>query len=203
MLKDLLLAAALALPKPYYAPDSKAAGALETDAAYEARVEVIAEGVANATLWEREGWDGKPRYFTAFKFPWGRQVLAAMVLTHWYEESRFALEVHAGAEHPVWTQDVGKARCLGQHHRNWMSVDAWRELAGTDTAATERCATATARMLAHAARMCGQRDNDMNPDGLLAVFSAMGGGGCEPTAPGRRKVARFAKVWRAMQQARR
>lgn len=184
---------ALSQPHAWYAPGTDSPGARESVAEYEARIGLAIQALTRATTYRRK--DGRLGVAPP-TWRWGRKVLETAVLAHWYEESRFAYEVHAGIDHPVWTQDVGRARCLGQLHAGPVPPQDWLKLAGLDEAATERCALWTARTLTRMALYCG-RDKPVT-NVLLGMFSAMGGAGCAPTVAGRAKLARFAKMWRAI-----
>lgn len=198
-LEEKLRAAALAQPRAWYAADVESPGAHETQAAYEARITLAVHALSKATIHERK--DGTyavvpPNWW------WHRKTLVVAVLAHWYEESRLAYEIHAGIDHPVWTQDLGRARCLGQLHVGLVPANEWAALAGLDEEATERCALWTARALTRMALYCGKgrRGADKIDDVLLPMFSAMGGNGCSPTVSGRAKLARFGKMWREVQR---
>lgn len=191
--------AAMAQPRPWYSPGSTALGALETRDEYEARISLVVYALTRATILERK--DGTFAVMPP-EWWWGRKALVVSVLAHWYEESKFALEVHAGFEHPVWTQDRGRARCFGQLHVGIVPMRDWEGLAGLDEVSTERCAMWTARALTRMALHCGRgrRGADKFEDILLPMFSAMGGGGCAPTVSGRAKTERFAKMWREIER---
>lgn len=164
-IKAALLTAALNLPMPYYKGQPP-----ETRAQYEQRLEVIAEGIAVETA-------GTP--------VWGHRRMAATVFMVWWHESRFAVEVHAGTRHPAWTQDDGRARCMGQLHVSGIVPPRdWARLAGTDLAATRRCAAATMRVLAAQARRCSGAP-------LAGVLGAYGRGhGCGATESSTRRARR-------------
>ena len=198
-LEERLLAAALAQPRAWYAPGVLTPGALETQSAYEERIKLAVSALSRATM--RARGDGTYAVVPPDWF-WHRKTLVVAVLAHWYEESRLAYEVHAGLDHPVWTQDVGRARCLGQLHVGLVPAQEWAALAGLDEQATQRCAAWTARALTRMALYCGKgrRGADKLDDILLPMFSAMGGGGCSPTVAGRAKLVRFAKMWREVER---
>lgn len=196
-LEQQLYYAAMQQPRAWYEPGSEADGARETQAEYEHRIGLMVKALAEVTVRVRE--DGTARTMPAL-WKWGRKAIAAAVLTHWYEESRFALEVHAGTKHPVWTQDVGRATCLGQLHVGLVSANDWAKLAGTDFGATKLCARWSARALTRMALYCGGKRTKFQ-DIALPMFSGLGGGGCAVTLSARNKVARFAKIWKAMEQA--
>lgn len=196
-LEERLFEAAKSQPRAWYAPGSTAIGAHETQEEYEARLALATGALARATVHERE--DGTHAVVPPTWW-YGRKALVVSVLSHWYEESRLAYEIHAGLEHPVWHQDKGRARCMGQLHVGLVPQQDWEGLAGLDEEATERCALWTARALTRMALYCGRgrRGADRLQDVLVPMFSAMGGGGCAPTVAGRAKAARFAKLWHEM-----
>lgn len=198
-LEDRLHDAALAQPRPWYAPHADTPGARETLEEYEARVGTAMRALTRVTVRERE--DGTHAVVPPTWW-YGRKAIVAAVLAHWYEESRLAYEIHAGIDHPVWDQDKGRARCMGQLHVGLVPLYDWEALAGLDDEATERCALWTARALTRMALYCGKgrRGVDKLNDVLLGMFSAMGGNGCAPTVSGRAKVARFGKIWREMER---
>jgi len=192
-LEQRLFTVASAQPRPWYPVGITSPGALETREQYEARVELATRVLARATLrrLDNGAYEVVPR-----EWRWGRTALVVAVLAHWYEESRFAYEVHAGIKHPLFDQDSGGARCFGQLHSGPVPATEWAQLAGLDEAATERCVVWTARVLTRMARHCSKsRAAD-----LLPMFSAMGGRGCAPTAAGRAKSARFAKMRREIER---
>jgi hypothetical protein len=198
-LEEQLLGAALAQPRAWYAPGSDALGARETQEEYETRIDLAVRALARATVKERK--DGTHAVIPP-NWWHHRSTLVAAVLAHWYEESRLAYEIHAGMDHPVWTQDLGRARCMGQLHSGLVPDQDWLTLAGLDEKATERCALWTARAITRMALYCGQgkRGSDKLDDLLVPMFSAMGGRGCAPTVAGRAKALRFSKIWREMQR---
>lgn len=165
-LTKLLLAAALSLPAPWTKTP------VETRAEYEARVGTIAHAIA------LEAPD---------------KLTAATVLAIWYGESRFDLRVHAGEKHPVWTQDMGRARCLGQLHVSGLVPRTeWERLVGTTLDATRRCARATVRVLLAQRRLCRARGTP----GLAETLAAYGSG--RHCRPGPRSIKRAATVRRLL-----
>lgn len=179
MLAELLLKAALAQPAPWYPPTVEAP---ESPPEYRARLGVLTRAVALETAAPPRGWN--------------RTELAFAVLGNWYQESRFAFEVHAGGEHPVWDQDVGRARCLGQiHESRRFPGPVWRGLAGTTLEATRRCARATIELMAGIERACGYA----GPQRVALVLTTYGTGVCaeEVSAAARAKVARIRRMRRA------
>jgi len=116
----------------------------ETEPEYLTRAGTIAEALAEAA---RPYADG--RGWTATEL-----TLAVLVLMN--EETKFDARIHAGTGHPIWNEDHGKAKCLGQGHASKLLPPAeWAKLAGTDMDATLRCAIATTRIWVAQARQCG------------------------------------------------
>lgn len=173
-LKASLIAAAISLPPPWYAPGKE----VETEGEYRARVAVIAEAIAleaqSATRWS-----------------WGPRSLAFAVLTKFYEESRFALEVHDGTKRG----DEGRAICLGQHHRNGRSEEEWESLVGTDLDSTRRCVSATVKTLIAAQHYCDVASKGPTDENMGRVFALYGTGSrCSPTRNTRGRVARWRRL---------
>ncbi len=191
-LAKLLLLAAQALAPPWYAGDTNP----ETPEAYQKRLVVITESVSKGTEFHVK--PGKLLPVSPYGWRGGRKLLAAAELANMYEESKFALEVHAGTDHPVWTQDRGMARCLSQLWATGLvQTHEWELLAGTSPEATLRCSQATVRVLASLQRYCVPHGSKPDTrEALVATFSALSGKGCAPTKAGRRKYATFAKIWR-------
>lgn len=104
-------------------------------------------------------------------------------------ESQFDRLVHAGLVHPVWTQDKGRAKCLGQIHKTGL-VPNWHELAGVDYEATERCVKAIIKIERSVAGMCIHTSLLTQSD-AERVFAAYAGRGCTPT----RQSVHRAKEW--------
>lgn len=80
------------------------------------------------------------------------------------ESGGFDKRVHAGEEHPIYTQDKGLARCMSQIHETkdekgnpWGPVPrgTWEKLAGLDVDSTELCARVTAQLIVSYAGQCG------------------------------------------------
>jgi len=124
-----LLALALSMTPAWYPPGKNP----ETPLEYQKRVDTIAAAIAAEVENDRQ--------------------LAAAVLVKWHAESGgFNLAVHSGAR----LGDDGRAICLGQVHVSRALPKAdWLQLAGTDLAATRRCAAVSARLLGNARRHCG------------------------------------------------
>jgi hypothetical protein len=184
VLKAAALAVALSHPRPWYPSTYEQR---ESPARYERRVGVLVEAAVRV--------GGNP----PTNWRWSRNALIAGILAHWRDESKFAYEVHGGWRHPVWHQDHGRARCLGQHQASGVMPRArWRKLAGVDLAASMRCARATAEALARMRPSCAP--HGMTNDGIIALFSAMWGRGCEHTSAGQRKAHLFGRYFRALQK---
>jgi hypothetical protein len=159
-----LVAAALAIPH------SLAPG--ETKEDRDPRVVRIAESAweAAAPFADGRGWT---RFETA---------LATIVLQG-NESGGFDLRIHAGEVHPIWTQDHGLARCLGQHHVSLLvPAEDWARLAGVDEDATLRCARATTKVLLAHAKLCGvYLGRHATREAIAQTFAAYGSGGhCKP-----------------------
>jgi hypothetical protein len=129
-----LLAAALALPTPWYPPGHEP----ETAAARSARIEVIVDA-AVAEAKSVAGWPGTQE-----------QLAAALLSVTWFESRRWALEVHDGARRG----DKGASVCLAQI---WTHD---RSLEGTSLEATRRCFRRAAEILSLHASRCGVRTVD-------------------------------------------
>lgn len=173
-LKASLLAAALSLPPPWYAPGKQ----VEAEPEYRRRLETIVSAIAA----ESEGVNG---------WTWGRKSLAIAVLSKFYEESRFALEVHRGSRRG----DRGRAICLGQHHRNGRTESQWEALAGTDEASTRRCARATVQALVAAHRYCDLDGRPLTDQNMARVFALYGTGArCEPSERARKRAKRWRRL---------
>lgn len=175
-LKELLLAAATSFAPPWYPPGKNPESAEQ----YRARLDTIAEAIAI----ESEA---------ATNWGLGRRALAAAALTIWYGETRFSYEVHALGK-SRWTQDWGKARCLGQIHvSRLVPREEWDKLVGSDLHATRLCARATMRVLAAQAAYC--RVTSAGESGLARVFAAYGSGrGCAVTPQAKRRAARWSRL---------
>jgi hypothetical protein len=133
--------------------------------------------------------------------------LAAMVYTIWSHEAKFEYHVHAGERTHIGTQDMGKARCLGQI-QTWkgntlLTPQQWRDLAGLDRAATRRCADATARYLWEHAKRClrrgkpnaGRWGDPLSNVEVALLFAAYGAGHCAPV--GKSTRSRMSTYYRA------
>lgn len=114
---------------------------------------------------------------------WTSTEIAAAALVLWNEETRFDQRVHAGEKHPQWTQDSGRAKCLGQLHTSALvPPDEWAKLAGTGEEATLVCARATMRVLIAQGRQCGTYIGvRASRDRVSKTYAAYGSGGsCKP-----------------------
>lgn len=114
---------------------------------------------------------------------WTTTELGLAMLTLWHAETLFDQRVHAGMQHPKWTQDKGRARCLGQIHVSLLVPQSeWERLVGTDEGATQMCADATARIWVAQARQCGvwygQRADRNKVAKVFAAYAS--GGNCRP-----------------------
>lgn len=121
-----------------------------------------------------------------------RRAYALLVLTAG-ESGAWDPRVHAGLDHPVWHQDHGRARCLGQLHQNRrLTPERWSALAGLDEEATERCLSETLRLLDFAVRYCRVTYDE---PGLALAYAAYGNGGrCVATQESRRRARLFARA---------
>lgn len=183
-LKAVALVIALSHPRPWYPADYEQR---ESPAGYERRVGVLVEAAVRVGAEPVRTWR------------WNRNAAIAAILAHWRDESKFAYEVHGGWKHPIWHQDHGRARCLGQHQVSGIVRRAeWRTLAGIDLAASMRCARVTLRTLGVMRARCAPRGP--TNDGVIAMFSAMWGKGCTHTSAGRRKAHLFGLYYRALQR---
>lgn len=128
---------------------------------------------------------------------WTSTELAAWGLVLWHAETLLDARVHAGLPHPVWTQDRGLARCLGQlHASSLVPPDEWARLAGTDEAATLQCARATLRVAVAQGRRCGTYIGvRASRERVAQVFAAYGSGGkCKPDDRAWQRADRWLKV---------
>ncbi len=175
-LKELLLAAALKFAPPWYPPGQNP----ESFDQYRARLDTIAEAIAV----ESE---------VASNWGLGRRALAAATMTVWYGETRFAYEVHALGK-SRWTQDLGKARCMGQIHvSRIVPRQEWELMVGADLQATRLCARATMRVLAAQAGYC--RAQSASEASMARVFAAYGTGrGCALTPQAKKRAVRWALI---------
>lgn len=107
----------------------------ESQPEFQARMELIARAIDEAVKVARP--------------PQRHQMAMAIVVTFW-GESRFSPLVQSG-EH---RGDSGLALCLGGHHQENLSREAWLGLAGLDLESTTRCATLTAQRLKSAWWYC-------------------------------------------------
>jgi hypothetical protein len=176
LLKELFLIAILQWAPAWHPPGQNP----ETSEQYQARLQTIvdavtieAEALSDARMSTRE--------------------LTAATLTVWYGETRFALGIHARGE-SRFSQDVGKARCLGQVHVSGLvSRPEWDNLVGADLESTRRCARATLRVLKAMARYCEMYNPSLQ--GLARVFGAYGSGqGCRATEQSQQRARRWQQL---------
>lgn len=148
MLKEAILSLALQL---YAGPIYGKYTELETQEQYQERLEVISEAIVIESSPEH-------RYHL---WKWDTKSLAIAVLVTWFFESRFDLRVHQGVKHPRYSQDNGRARCLGQIHVGIVDKKTWKSLAGTDLKSTRNCAKATVKALARWSYRCKYYKRDV------------------------------------------
>ena len=98
-----------------------------------------------------------------------------------------------GRRHPIWTQDHGRARCMGQLHRTSL-VAEWLTVAGTDIDATVRCARATLRVLDSAAWRCG-KGHGFTSVAMAWIYAGYASGlSCTATRESERRAHRWIAV---------
>src|SRR5262245_22121968 len=113
ILQNMLLAIAVSLQAPWYPPSKLPDTAEQRQDRLAIITQAIALEAANEQNWQ-----------------WGTDALAAATLATWYEESRFALEVHNGQGKTRHGEDQGRAKCLGQlHATGYVPRSEWRTLA--------------------------------------------------------------------------
>jgi hypothetical protein len=150
-----LLAAALALPLPWYPPGRSP----ETDDARRDRIALIVESAVAAADVGHPDWPGDDN-----------SLAAAVLAKTWHESRRWAVEVHDGTVRG----DRGRSCGLGQV---WGGCSA----VGTSLAATRAHLHDVARILAHSARQCRVRRIDERT--IARVFAMYGTGRtCVPGA---------------------
>lgn len=111
---------------------------------------------------------------------WGRDALVAMTLTIFQRETRLSRVVHAGGR-GKYGSDEGRAKCLGQLHKNnRLTEDIWKTLGGIDYDSTRRCARWTMKMIIAQQKTCAQ--GPLNDATLRASFEAYGAGNCKGKA---------------------
>ena len=173
-----LLKAALALPHGL-APG-------ETAEDREARIQTIVEANATAALAyaNGKGWSAL-------------ELGLAVTVLEGNESGGFDRRVHAGEEHPRWTQDHGLARCLGQLHETKavgpVPRAVWERLAGLDVDSTELCARVTTEVLVAHANQCGVfLGRRANRDLVARAFASYAyGGKCIPEDRELRRAAQW------------
>src|SRR5574341_81384 len=159
-------------------PHSHAPG--ETTEERVERYHLIAEANAKAGLAYANG-----KGWTAW------ELALAVTVLQGNESGGFDKRVHAGEEHPVYTQDKGLAKCMGQIHETkdqkgnpWGPVprQVWEKLAGLDVDSTELCARVTAQLLVSYAGQCGVfLGTRANRNVIAQTFASYGSGGkCVP-----------------------
>ena len=181
-LTTIVLALASRLPATWYGPHNPA---VETSDARRDRVAVIAE--ADAT--------------EALLAPGRALPMALAVAVLWHEESGgYDPRIHAGQKHPFWTQDNGRARCLGQFHMSLIVPrEVWVGTAGTDLESTRNCARATIRVWRAQASRCSALDV-WDEASVAKVFGAYArGGSCVPDARDKKRAAMWAEAMRRAQ----
>jgi hypothetical protein len=168
-------------------PRSHAPG--ETPEEELSRLERIARGYADSVVpyADGKGWTGS------------ELAMALWILI--YEESKFDLRIHAGTGHPIWHEDHGRSKCLGQlQESSLVPRDIWIDLAGTDEENTFRCAAATAKVYVSVASRCGVwYGRRASREAVAEAFMAYGSGG--KCTPDDRAYARADK-WLARMQKR-
>jgi hypothetical protein len=134
---------------------------------------------------------------------------AAMTGAIWLDETSLDYYVHAGKKSFIGHQDHGRAKCFGQI-QTWpgntlLTRDEWEALAGTDYAATQRCADATVAYLNYHALRCLRRKlpkekrwaNPLTNTELALLFAAYGEGKCSPVDAGAKGIlALYLKIVR-------
>jgi len=128
---------------------------------------------------------------------WSATELAAAGAVIWYSETLLDKRVHAGEQHPVWTQDNGLAKCGFQLHTSGLvPQDVWERLVGLGTDSTHLCAQYGLRVVVAQARQCGVFSGlraDRNR--IAKTFASFASGG--KCAPGDRDWQR-ADLWLKM-----
>jgi hypothetical protein len=174
--KELFLAAILHWPSAWHAPGETP----ETPEEYQQRLQTIVDAVSLEAQQVAVG------QFQA-------RELTAATLTVWYGETRFAHGIHARGE-SRFSQDEGRARCLGQIHVSGLVARSeWEALVGADLEATRRCARATLRVLLAMARYCEVHAPSVS--GMARVFAAYGSGkGCRPSTQSTERARRWQRL---------
>lgn len=120
-----------------------------------------------------------------------QKVLVAAVMSIWWWETRYSLEVHQGGLSRFGSDD-GLAKCFGQIHVASVGIEIqegetleafrerqareWEQLSGTDYESTRRCARATMVNIEKKLRKCWGTKNRWEN-----AFGAYGtGGACAP-----------------------
>lgn len=152
LLTAALLTAALHHPAPYHAGESHADRS--------ARMATIAEALAV---------ESRP------VGAWSRDAVAWLAWATWYEESgRFRHDVHSGQR----MGDDGRSRCLGQIMIGTLTAtrSEWTDLAGTDLAATRRCAAKTVEIIRLHALRCRVARHEPTAYALAVAAAGYGSG---------------------------
>lgn len=115
---------------------------------------------------------------------WSATELAAAGAVIWYSETLLDKRVHAGEQHPIWTQDNGLAKCGFQLHVSGIvPQDVWERLVGLGADSTHLCAQYGLRVVVAQARQCGVFSGlraDRNR--VAKTFASFATGGkCVPT----------------------
>jgi hypothetical protein len=114
---------------------------------------------------------------------WTGSELAMAVLILIVEESQLDQRIHAGTGHPVWHEDRGRSKCLGQIQASRLiPAELWRTLTGLDEESTTRCAEATVAVWVSQAKQCGVwYGRRASREAVAETFMAYGSGGkCAP-----------------------
>jgi hypothetical protein len=165
-----LLAAALALPLPYYRPGHDP----ETAQQRAERVRVIVSAAVSEAETIDE-WPGTPA-----------ELASALLAVTWYESRRWALEVHEGRARG----DHGSSICLAQI---WTRDSS---LVGTSPSATRRCLHRAAEILAFHAKRC--QVNHLDEIEMARLMGAYGTGRtCHVMPWARKRAALWSEFTRA------
>jgi hypothetical protein len=178
ILQNMLLAIALSLQSSWYPPGKSP----ETVEQYQDRLKIITQAIAMEAQ-AQETWQ------------WGTDALAAATLATWYEESRFALEVHNGSGRTRFGEDNGRARCFGQlHQTGFVPKQEWKTLTGTDLESTRRCARATMRVLSAQGARC-KMPKDLNVWSVARMFAMYGTGrSCSITKNSMKRARHWGRI---------
>lgn len=128
---------------------------------------------------------------------WTSTELAAAAEVIWDGESLFDRRVHAGEQHPIWTQDNMLARCGMQLHASGLvPADVWTQLGGVDQDATRLCAKYGTRVVVAMARQCGVYNGLRADRNRVAITFASyaSGGKCKPDDRAWQRADRWLKM---------